>query len=144
MDHVMSENKETYSLLFVGSMDWEPNKDAVFWFVNEILPLIDGGRHRVRLQIAGSSQSPEISRLHDGRKIIIRGFVENLSDIMAETDIFVAPIRIGSGVNVKVIEAMSYGLPVVTTSKGAEGLEVKDGEHLVICDSARDFAAGIE
>jgi len=136
-------NKKTYNLLFLGSMTWEPNKDAIFWFVREILPLIHKDMQNVNLQIVGSFRDKEIMGLHDGERIIVRGYVEDLSEVMNKADIFIAPIRMGSGVNVKVLDAMSHALPVVTTSKGAEGLDVQNGKHLVIGDAAHDFAEGV-
>jgi len=135
--------KDVYTLLFVGSMEWEPNRDAVRWFVREIFPLLRKKGKEVNLVIAGSGISEEIQNLGNGKDIDVKGYVPDISDVFLDADIFIAPIRLGSGVNVKVIEAMSYGVPVVTTSKGVEGIGVKDGEHVIVADTPEEFAHNI-
>lgn len=138
--------KDIYNLVFVGSMHWEPNKDAIRWFIKKVMPLIRGRikNKNIRLIVVGSFMSKEIYRLNNGVDICVRGFIEDLSEVWLDTDIFIAPIRLGSGVNVKIIEAMSYGIPVVTTSKGAEGLKASAGEHFVLSNTPKEFAKSIK
>jgi len=133
------EKREQYNLLFVGSMQWEPNRDAIIWFAKQIFPLIKQDFDNIRLLIVGSCMSEEIQRLDNGKDILVKGYVPEISKVLLEADIFIAPLRLGSGVNVKVIEAMAYGVPVITTSKGAEGLEAENGEHFLIADTPEQF-----
>lgn len=138
------EKKDIYNLVFVGSMYWEPNRDAILWFAKEIFPLIQKKIGNIRLLIVGSYPSKEIQALNNNKDIVVKGFIEDISKVWLETDIFVAPIRLGSGVNVKVIEAMSYGIPVVTTAKGAEGLNAVHGEHFLIANTPGEFLDSIQ
>ncbi len=135
--------KDIYDLVFVGSMDWEPNRDAMKWFVKEIFPLVRRELKNMRLLIAGSSMSEDIRELDNGKDILVKGFVPDISTFLLQGDIFIAPIRMGGGVKVKVLEAMSYGIPVVTTSKGAEGLQARNREHFFIADSPEEFVESI-
>lgn len=137
------EEREVRNLVFVGSMAWEPNRDAILWFVREIFPIVRKGPVKTRLLIAGSSMTKEISRLDNQRDVIVRGFVEDISEVLLEADIFIAPVRFGSGVNVKILEAMSYGIPVITTPKGSEGIEARDREHFMVADSEEEFASAV-
>ncbi len=141
--HRRPEERDVRNLVFVGSMAWEPNRDAVRWFAKEIFPLVRKSCLRTRLVIAGSYMSGEIAALDNRDDIIVKGFVKDVSEVLSEADVFVAPVRLGSGVNVKVIEAMAFGIPVVTTPKGAEGIEARDGEHLMIAGGKEEFASAI-
>jgi glycosyltransferase involved in cell wall biosynthesis len=131
------------NIVFVGSMAWEPNRDAITWFVSEIFPIVRRGPVKTRLVIAGSSMTGEIAGLDNGVDIIVKGFVEDISEVLLDADVFIAPVRFGSGVNVKVLEAMSYGVPVVTTPKGAEGTGGRHGEHFMVAQNEGEFASAI-
>lgn len=128
-------------LLFVGGFAHPPNADALFWFTEKILPEI---RKKLNLKfyIVGSKASKEIQDLHDESKgIIFKGFVsdEELEELYRKVRLVVVPLRYGAGVKGKVIEALYYNMPVITTSVGAEG--IKDADTVMsICDSERQFA----
>lgn len=136
--------KGVRDLVFVGSMTWEPNRDAVLWFVNEIFPLLRKSRVKTRLLIAGSGMTGEVARLDNGSDIIVKGFVPDIAEFLLEADVFVAPLRLGSGVNVKVLEAMSYGLPVVTTPKGAEGIGTGGFGYFTVASTPKEFGYAVE
>ncbi len=138
------KDKEICNLVFVGSMNWEPNRDAVKWFVKAVYPIIKKELTNVRFIIAGSQMDRDIQKSCTGDGILVKGFVNDLSNLWLDTDIFIAPVRMGSGVNVKVLEAMSYGVPVITTSKGSEGINVKDGKHLLISNSPSEILHSIK
>lgn len=137
-------NRRIYNLVFVGSMQWVPNRDAIIWFVKEVFPLIKRELNNIKLIIVGSYMSKDIQAFNNKEDIVVKGFVPDISKIWLETDIFIAPIRFGSGVNVKVIEAMSYGIPVITTSMGAEGIEAINGEHFIISNTPEEFLHDIK
>jgi glycosyltransferase involved in cell wall biosynthesis len=137
------EKREICTLVFVGSMAWEPNRDAVLWFVKKIFPMVRQGPVRAKLMIAGSFMTKEIAGLDNRKDIIVKGFVRDISEVLLEADVFIAPVRLGSGVNVKVLDAMSFGVPVITTPKGAEGIEGADGEHFMVARNEEEFASAV-
>ncbi len=132
---------ERRHLLFVGNFSHRPNTDAVVYFVREVLPLIKQALPSVELLLIGDNAPPEFSEF-SSQGVKVLGYVPDLDPIMLTSRVFVAPIRFGSGVNGKIGEALSYGMPVVTTTIGAEGWGFNDGQVL-IGDSAADFAAAV-
>jgi glycosyltransferase involved in cell wall biosynthesis len=132
----------TADLIFVGSMDWIPNIYGVQWFVKEILPLIRKGRPGCSLVIAGRRPKPEVLRLAEKDSgIRITGTVNDIRPHLWTSGISVVPLKIGGGTRLKIYEAMAAGIPVVSTTVGAEGLDVRNGEDIHIADSPEDFAA---
>jgi len=130
------------SLLFVGSFNHLPNADAVEFFLKECFPLI---RHRVpeaHLVIVGRNwpQSPAPSARQD---VTVHGTVEDVRPYLYECSVFVAPIRFGAGIKIKILESMAAGRPVVTTRMGAEGIDAVPGRDLIVADRPREFAAQV-
>ncbi len=132
---------EEQSMVFTGSMDWLPNSDAVKYFCKEILPLIWKINSDVKFYIVGKKPPSSIRYLgkHDGR-IIVTGSVEDVRIYIAKSKVFVVPLRIGGGTRLKILESFSMEKAVVSTFIGAEGLDVKDGQHLLLADTPQDFA----
>lgn len=128
-------------ILFTGHMSYEPNVDAVRFFTFKIFPLIRREFPRTKFVIAGQKPDRLVQELHNGESIIVTGAVPNMSPYFLDADIVVAPIRFGGGTRVKILESMGNCKPVVSTSPGAEGLTVQSGEHLLIADSPKEFAA---
>jgi len=127
-------------LLFVGGFMHLPNIDAVCWFAEEVLPLVRVQLPEVVFTVAGSNPPPNISRLHsDHVHVVGRISDDALLQYYRRTRLVVAPLRFGAGVKGKIIEAMRYGVPVVTTSVGAEGIGDSD-RVLLIADEAEAFA----
>jgi glycosyltransferase involved in cell wall biosynthesis len=127
-------------LLFVGGFHHRPNVDAMLWFVREVWPRIESEVPDCRLCIAGSFPSPEIEALA-GPAIDVTGFITDgaLAARYASAQVAIVPLRFGAGVKGKIIEALSHGTPVVSTSVGAEGLPGMR-EVLDVCDRPDDFA----
>ncbi|MCZ7557218.1 MAG: glycosyltransferase family 4 protein [Bacteroidia bacterium] len=132
------EHSATITLL--GSMAWEPNLDAVLWFVSQIWPRIAGQHTGARLIIAGAAPPRRIRELASER-IEVRGFVEDLSGLLASSTVLAVPLRVGGGMRIKLLEYFARAKAVVSTSIGAEGNLGRDGAHLLIADDAEDFAA---
>ncbi len=130
---------ETKGLLYIGGFVHPPNEDAVLWFINDILPLIQRELPDVDFNILGSYLPKSISKLSSARIKGI-GYVEDVSPFFQNSRVFVAPLRFGAGAKGKIIQSMSYGLPVVTTMIGAEGLDLIDGFDVLIADEPSDFA----
>lgn len=137
----ISTPKEPNTLLFVGTLFWYPNKDGITWFLREVFPLIKAKIPSIKLWIIGK-YSPNFKPVQmEGVKFL--GFVDNIESYMNRAQVFIVPIRYGTGVRIKILEAMSWGIPVVTTSEGAIGLEVKDGRELLIAKNEKEFAEKI-
>lgn len=129
-------------LLFVGNYAHDPNRDAVDWLVAEILPLVRREIGDVPVTLVGSRVTPEVEALA-GSGVSVAGWLPTLEGMYRRSRVFVAPLRYGAGMKGKVGEACAYGLPVVTTSVGAEGMELADGDDVLIADDARAFAAAV-
>jgi len=131
---------DRHDLLFVAGFAHQPNADAAVWFVNETLPLIRQKHPRIQLALVGSNPSPAVQALR-GEDIQVTGFVtdEELAQRYGAARVVVAPLRYGAGVKGKVIEAMRFGVPCVTTSAGAQGLAETAG-FLAAVDDAPSFA----
>jgi glycosyltransferase involved in cell wall biosynthesis len=132
-----------HRLLYLGLMSYESNIDAARWFAGEVLPLIRKEFTDTVFTIAGGDPAPEVSRLARGEGVVVTGFVEEVEPLYRENDALVVPLRLGGGSRLKILEAFAAGTPVVSTTKGAEGLQVKDGEHLLIADSPAAMAAAV-
>jgi glycosyltransferase involved in cell wall biosynthesis len=130
---------ERAGLMFIGSYAHKPNVDAMLWFVKEVFPTIIQHIPDIRLYIIGSRITKEIKDLASENAIAV-GYVENPKEFFEMCRIMVAPIRYGAGVKVKIAESMSYGLPVVTTTIGSEGMHLADGMNALIADEPREFA----
>lgn len=130
---------ERRGLLFIGGFLHRPNTDAVHYLTREIYPLIKKSIPGVKLYIVGSHAPPEIAA-YSSEDIAVLGFVPDVNPIFHSSRVFVAPLRYGSGIKGKVGQALSYGLPVVTTTIGAEGMGLKNGHEAIIADDPQEFA----
>jgi glycosyltransferase involved in cell wall biosynthesis len=127
-------------LVFTGSMDWLPNEDAMLFFYREVLPRIRAEVPDVSLSIVGRAPTRAVARLADDPRIEVTGRVADVRPHVRDAAVYVVPLRIGGGTRLKIFEAMSMGKAVVSTTVGAEGLDVRDGEHVVLADGAEAFA----
>jgi glycosyltransferase involved in cell wall biosynthesis len=130
-------------LVFNGSLTYSANYDAMRWFLAEVYPLIKAQQPAVSLTITGALDGVDLSRLALDASVQFTGFVEDVRLPVAEATVAVAPIRQGGGTRLKILEAMALGTPVVATTKGAEGLDVIDGEHLLLADTPQTFAQAV-
>jgi len=127
------------ALLFIGTMKYPPCVDAALFFCREILPLIRRTLNPVELWIVGRDPRPDVLRL-DGDGVHVTGRVEDVIPYYRQSAVCIIPLRAGGGTRLKILEAMALGRPVVSTTIGCEGLEVVDGEHLLIADTPAQFA----
>ncbi len=127
-------------LAFTGSMDWRPNQDAAAYFAHEIFPLIRERRPRARAFFVGRDPGKRVLDLARIDGIAITGTVDDVRPYIGKAGAYIVPLRIGGGSRLKIIEAMAMGKAVVSTSVGAEGLRVRDGENILLRDTPGDFA----
>lgn len=129
-----------YTLVFTGNMSYAPNVDAACWLVKEIMPLVwEKQSHDINVLIAGADPKPAVRALA-GPKVTVSGRLPDIREAYASARIFVAPMRIGSGMQNKLLEAMSMGLPCVTTTIAATPLGATPWEHLLVGDNAEEIA----
>ena len=130
---------ERNDLMFLGGFAHPPNVDAIKHFLREVFPIIKRKIPNVKLYVVGSNPPKEIKKL-SSIDVIVTGYVEDLSQYFESCRVFIAPLRYGAGLKGKIGESMAHGLPVVTTSIGAEGMELNHGENALIADEPEEFA----
>ena len=130
------------ALLHLGAMDWAPNRDGMSWFLAEVWPMILARAPRATMVLAGRGSSA-FARKRPAAGLVAVGEVDDTTALLRRHAIVVAPVRFGSGVRVKIVEAMAQGRAVATTAAGAAGLHVTAGRELVIADDAVRLAAAI-
>ena len=127
------------TILFQGSLNYAPNMDAADWLIRDIAP-------RIRTRVPGAGirlvgrPTPGVERLHAPPSVTVVGRVAEMDPELELADLVVVPVRYGSGTRVKILEAFAHRIPVVSTTIGAEGLDVTDGLHLLIADDPDSFA----
>ncbi len=131
------------SLFHLGSMNWSPNIEGVEWFLDEVWPLIHQAHPELQFAVAGHGMPEHLYKRQDPQVNIV-GTVPNANEFMLDHDIMIVPLLSGSGIRVKIVEAMALGRVVLTTSVGAEGLDVENGKHLFIADTPEEFLSVID
>jgi O-antigen biosynthesis protein len=135
--------REPLTMLFVGSFRHDPNRVALDWFVRSALPVILEREPRARLVVAGSEPPPAHAYADYAANLDMLSYVEDIREPLARYAVFVCPILSGSGVRVKLLEAFAAGIPVVSTSVGAEGLAKEDGLICALSDDPAQFAGRV-
>lgn len=131
-------------LMFSGSLDLLSNIDQLLWFVSEVYPLVRREHPDVTLEIVGPNPAIEIATLpKKDASILVTGWVKDIRPHLAQADIYIVPLQVPGGNRVKLYEAMAMRRPVISTSYGAEGLNLVPEQHLLIADTVKQFAAAI-
>jgi glycosyltransferase involved in cell wall biosynthesis len=132
------------SVLWLGHMDVHTNKDAVLYFWREIFSLLQEQYPQVKMTFVGTAPPREIEEAAiKNRNIRVTGFVDDVKPYIDEAEVMVVPIRIGSGTRLKILDAMAMGKAIVSTSVGCEGLNIVDGDNILIADEPEQFAKKI-
>jgi polysaccharide biosynthesis protein PslH len=132
------------ALLYAGSFGYIANYEAMQWFTREVFGRITG-RENVKVRVTGSTAGRDLALLRQAcPQIEFTGFVDDIRPYFAESGICIVPILSGGSTRLKIVEAMAWGTPVVSTRIGAEGLEVTQGENIMLADTPADFASAIE
>jgi len=132
----------TPRVVFTGSMDWEPNLDAVEYFCRDIWPSILAAVPDARFQIVGRNPHGRVRRLASS-SVEVTGTVPSVADYLRDATVVIVPLRIGGGTRLKIFEAMAMGKALVSTSIGAEGLDVLHGRDLLLADNPDRFANAV-
>jgi polysaccharide biosynthesis protein PslH len=135
-------------ILHLGTMFWPPNVEGVLWFAQEVLPLVLAELPGAHVTVAGKGPPPAVqalaapgSPLHG--HVDVAGFVPDAGPLLRQTRAFIVPVRAGGGMRVKIVDGWQWALPVISTTIGAEGIQVRDGENILLADSPQDFAAAV-
>jgi polysaccharide biosynthesis protein PslH len=135
------DQEDPDSLVFTGSMDWLPNEDGIFYFVEQVLPRIREQIPEVSLWVVGRKPSPRLKELAAHEKNVqVTGWVEDIRPYLSRSAVCIVPLRIGGGTRLKIFEAMAMAKAVVSTTIGAEGLPLRHGESILLADDPEDFA----
>lgn len=132
------------SLFYIGSLDWIPNQEAVCWFIDSVWPALMEQIPDISFHIAGRNSPEWLQKKCSGKNIVFHGEIDNAHNFFDSYQIMVVPLFAGSGMRVKIIEAMARSKVVITTTIGAEGLEAVNGLHLIVEDSATGFIQQIK
>jgi glycosyltransferase involved in cell wall biosynthesis len=131
------------TVLFTGTMDYRPNVDAARWFVTEVWPLVRRARPAARFVIAGRDPAPSVRALGARPGVEVTGAVPEVAPLFRAAAVYAAPLRIGGGVRLKILEAFAHGAPVVSTGMGAEGIDLVDGRDALLADEPAAFARAV-
>jgi polysaccharide biosynthesis protein PslH len=133
---------EPGTILFFGAINYYPNTEGLLYFLDEVFPLVKRQHPGARLWIVGQLPPAAIAS-RASEDVIVTGLVDDVRPYLERAAVVIAPLRIGGGTRLKIVEAMAMGKPVVATRLGAEGLDVNDGEDILLADTAEDFAGQV-
>ena len=136
--------EEPGNLVFVGTMGYFPNEEGARFFCREVMPLLQNGELSPRVYLVGKDPPASVRALDDGRSIIVTGRVEDVRPYVERAQVFVVPLRTGSGTRLKILEAFSMGKAVVSTSVGAEGIPARNGKEILLADDPETFAIQVQ
>ncbi len=136
------EREKQYDLVFTGNMSYPPNVNAVDYLVNEILPIVWKTMPEVKLYIAGATPDPKVKKATSER-VIVSGWLDDIREAYAQSRVFIAPMRIGTGLQNKLLEAMSMRLPAITSPLANASLGAKPDKEILVGDNAEEMAQHI-
>ncbi len=131
-----------YDVVFTGNMNYPPNVDAAQFLIRRIARHLSKSGQNTRILLSGANPSGKVLALK-GPDVEVTGWVDDIRNSYAQSKLFVAPMFLGSGLQNKLLEAMAMGLPCITTPLANEALGASNGEHIIICEKAEDFASEI-
>jgi len=134
----MDANKQ-YDLVFTGNMSYPPNVDATGYLVNEVMPRVWDALPETSVLLAGAKPAAKVKALEND-KVKVSGWLDDIRDAYSSASVFVAPMRIGTGLQNKLLEAMSMKIPAITTSLANDALRAADGKEILIGDNAKELA----
>jgi len=131
------------TLTFTGVLTYFANFDAIGFFLEEIWPRVRASRPGAKLWITGRTEGVPLERLSLDEGVNFTGYLDDIRPHVARSQVCIVPLRVGGGTRLKILEAMALGTPVVSTSKGAEGLDVTAGQDILIADEPQAFANAV-
>jgi glycosyltransferase involved in cell wall biosynthesis len=132
---------EPDTLIYPGALSYDANFDAMAYFLRDVFPIIKTARPKARLRITGKADADRRAQLPDVDGVEFTGYLPDIRPVVGRSWAEVVPLRKGGGTRLKILEALALGVPVISTSKGIEGLDLEADQHALIADSAPGFAA---
>ncbi|MBN1220195.1 MAG: glycosyltransferase [Anaerolineae bacterium] len=126
-------------ITFLGGLHWPPNAEGILWFAKQVFPRVRTEIPEAILTVIGKNPPAGLA----GEGVEATGYVTDLSPYLAETTVFIVPLHAGGGMRVKILDAWSWGLPIVSTTIGAEGIDIQPGQNILIADTVPDFAQAV-
>lgn len=136
-------NEKINKILFLGTMSWFPNEQGVLWFIREVWEKVKSEFPKSKLYVVGNKPSKEIKDC-SSEDIIVTGYVDDVNKYIELCDVCIIPLFIGGGMRVKILECMSKGIPCISTSIGAEGIEYEREKNILIADSSDEFVKSLK
>jgi polysaccharide biosynthesis protein PslH len=135
-------------IVHLGTMFWPPNVEGVLWFAEQVLPLVLAKLPNAHFTVAGKGPPPAVQALAEpgspvAGRVDVAGFVPDALPLLQQARAFIVPVRAGGGMRVKIVDGWQWALPVISTTIGAEGIETRNGENILLADSAEAFAAAV-
>jgi glycosyltransferase involved in cell wall biosynthesis len=137
-----AEEPAPRSLVFCGLMNYAPNAEGIAWFLDRVFPLVAREVPDARITIVGSGPSKALQRRASDR-VVVTGYVPDVRPYVREGEVYVVPLLVGGGTRLKALEAMAMHTPIVTTSVGCEGIDLREGESALFADAPEAFAAAV-
>ena len=134
------KSKIRNSIFHLGSMNWKPNHEGIGWFLHKVKKLIEN--ENIKIYLAGKDMPSKYFKFTD-KNTFIEGQVENSEEYMRNKEILIVPIFSGSGIRIKILEGMTLGIPVISTTKGAQGIPYTDKKNIIIANKPDDFKKAI-
>ncbi len=135
---------EPYRLIYSGAVTYQPNYEAVRYFIKEVLPLVRARTPQVQFWVTGGTGSVDVTDLAAEQGVTFTGYLPNVADAIRASMAMVVPLQLGGGTRLKILEAMALGTPVISTTKGAEGIDVHHGNDILIADNPHQIADAIQ
>ncbi len=131
------------SIVHLGAMDWKPNLEGMSWFLKSVFPKILNSKHIINVYIAGKKMPAKFLK-KQLKNTKIESKIANAESYISNKEVLFVPLFSGSGIRIKILEGMALGIPVITTTKGAQGIPCSNGKNILIADNADDFFDSIE
>ena len=134
---------QNFSIFHLGAMDWKPNIEGVNWFLKNVWFKKLNKDAKLKLYLAGKNMPESIKNMANN-SLIVEGVIDSAENYMKNKNLMIVPIFSGSGIRIKILEGMSMGIPILSTPKGAQGIDYTDNENILICKSELDFEKAIK
>lgn len=139
-----SKIQDEINLIFLGTLTWYPNAQGIEWFVDNVIPILERNEIKYKLHIVGKDPSISlIEKCKENDNVIITGYVDSIDEYIDKCDIMIVPIFIGSGMRVKILEGLGKRIPIISTSIGAEGIEIKNNKNILLANDENEFVEAI-
>ncbi len=139
----LSNIQQEMSLSFIGSLDWMPNLNGLKWFIDNVWPIVSRKNPNLKFHVAGRNMDSILNNLSSSN-LVIEGEVDCAKEFISRHNIMIVPLFSGSGIRIKILEGLAMGKTVISTSLGAEGISVVNGEQILLADNIQQFVEAIQ